>query len=190
MEKKYDFYKMNIRKGEYMRYAHLTHFFDEYDYNINRNISSIEGILKFPGYTYPLPTGREGTVLAIALENHQFISAKFLLDNKDELGIRLDQLSHEVGEKKWTNFPEELLLTLSYYNENLDKEYLEKLKDNNPSQYSFEKAKFDEQLAAIKALLQYAQQCVFENNDGATVKQDGNAVTGGKTSTCGGGRQL
>ena len=29
MEKKYDFYKMNIRKGEYMRYAHLTHFFDE-----------------------------------------------------------------------------------------------------------------------------------------------------------------
>ena len=82
MEKKYDFYKMNIRKGEYMRYAHLTHFFDEYDYNINRNISSIEGILKFAGYTYPLPTGREGTVLAIALENHQFISAKFLLDNK------------------------------------------------------------------------------------------------------------
>lgn len=181
MEKKYDFYKMNTRKGEYMRYAHLTHFFDEYDYNINRNISSIEGILKFPGYTYPLPTGREGTVLAIALENHQFTSAKFLLDNKDELGIRLDQLSHEVGEKKWTNFPEELLLTLSYYNENLDKEYLEKLKDNNPSQYSFEKAKFDEQSAAIKALLQYAQQCVSENNDGATVKQDGNAVTGGKT---------
>ena len=47
MEKKYDFYKMNIRKGEYMRYAHLTHFFDEYDYNINRNISSIEGIHLF-----------------------------------------------------------------------------------------------------------------------------------------------
>ena len=79
--------QMQMRKKAYRAYAELTEAFSEYDYDVDRKNAAekIKYCLALHDGGYPLPSGRWGTPLAVALENHQFSSAKYLLNNKDEL---------------------------------------------------------------------------------------------------------
>lgn len=50
----------------------------------------------------PLPSGRKGNVLAVALEMRNYFSAIYMIENAERLGISLDRVSMDVdGSNVW-----------------------------------------------------------------------------------------
>ncbi len=51
--------------------------------------------IQFYDKLYPLPSGSWGNILAVSLELNYYIAAKFILDNKDELGLDLNIVAYD-----------------------------------------------------------------------------------------------
>ena len=169
--------QMKMRKEAYRAYAELTEAFSEYDYNVDRKIAveKIKYCLALHDGGYPLPSGRWGTPLAVALENHQFSSAKYLLDNKDELNIDVNSVSSNLGGEDPIGFADELAFALSYYDLESEKRALESIGELNPSQYEANFRNFNEEQFAIGILKIYASE-YFANE---TLIKDDKVANGG-----------
>lgn len=50
----------------------------------------------------PLPSGRYGNSLAVALEMQEYKGALYMIQNADELGINLESVSSVYGENVWS----------------------------------------------------------------------------------------
>ena len=169
--------QMQMRKKAYRAYAELTEAFSEYDYDVDRKIAAekITYCLALHDGGYPLPSGRWGTPLAVALENHQFSSAKYLLNNKEELNIDVNSVSSNLGGEDPIGLADELAFALSYYDLESEIRALEFIGEFNPSQYEANFRKFNAEQFAIGILKIYASE--YSANE--TLIKDDKVANGG-----------
>ncbi len=75
-----------------------------------KKLSAIIQICKFSGM--PLPSGRWGGCLAVALEMHKYLGALFILENSEKFEIDLNSTSSEFGGKNCWNAKDTFELSL------------------------------------------------------------------------------
>lgn len=72
------------------------------DFSLNKDDKTIEQLkatMKFMNVGMPLPSGRWGNALAVALEMQLYQGALFMIKNAEDLEIDLDSVSSEYGGK-------------------------------------------------------------------------------------------
>lgn len=71
-----------------------------YDFSLDANaktIKNLKGLVKAIEGGMPLPSGRYGNAVAVALEMQQYKGADFIIQNAKELGVDLESVSSEYG---------------------------------------------------------------------------------------------
>ena len=64
-----------------------------------------------------LPSDNKGTLLALALEHHYYQAAKYMLENKQRLGITLNDIATNKDTNEQISFEDEFKFSTSYYDE-------------------------------------------------------------------------
>ncbi len=63
----------------------------------------LEDLKIYAPVSFPLPTGRYGSILAVALESHKFIIAELLYDNAKKIGLNLNKTISPIdGTEVWS----------------------------------------------------------------------------------------
>lgn len=64
-----------------------------------------------------LPSGKWGNALALALEIHKFITANYILENREKFNISIDYIAFELDKSgESIHFEDELDFAVSYFN--------------------------------------------------------------------------
>lgn len=95
-----DVIKLNLSRTAYNHFAVLYKVLNDFSYNKNVETGEQLSVLtKASKSGMPLPSGRWGNALAVALEMRFYQGALFMIENAEELEIDLDSVSSEYGGK-------------------------------------------------------------------------------------------
>ena len=99
--------KIHILEKQRRAYSHfsaLCNALNDFSQDENeKTTKNLKGIVKAFEGGMPLPSGRYGNSLAVALEMQQYQCADFMIKNAQELGIDLESVSSEYGGKNVWN---------------------------------------------------------------------------------------
>lgn len=103
----------NMNKLAFARFAMLYASLKEYE----DGKYEMTGDITFPynNCTFQLPSGRLGTVLAVALEMHLFQSALYMIENAKDLQLDLEKVSWSKDRKQILNAREVFEFASSYF---------------------------------------------------------------------------
>lgn len=94
---------LEISRDAYRNFSVLCHELNDYAYDGDEE--KLNTLLKVINVGMPLPSGRYGNSLAVALEMQLYVGALFIIKHADELGIDLKSISSERGGKDpWNAF--------------------------------------------------------------------------------------
>lgn len=97
------YYLMERNRSAYNNFWSLCVALNDFALNENpdttEQLKSIIEMSNIVNNGMPLPSGRYGTALAVALEMQLYKGALFMIKNANELGIDLDSVSSEYGGK-------------------------------------------------------------------------------------------
>ena len=141
----YKVLELEKRKNAYIKASSLVEFMRNYSNSLNEDERKKLEILAEVSNGLPLPSGRWGNAIALALELNDYTSALLLIQKSEELGLSTDKVVSEYGWKNTWNLKEEYLfsqLTISgepipkvffkdyeyeryrfFYNKNIDSNY-------------------------------------------------------------------
>ena len=158
MEKK-NFFDMKVRQSAFLRYASITAAFNDYEYNPDSDMAKKLVLAWCTVKTgFVLPSGRWGTALAVALENHQFNVALYIVEHKDELNIDLQMISSSFGYSDVAGFNDVLQFVLSYYETKERELAVSHLTEQFPEKGKKENERFSRELEAIRMLCEYSEK--------------------------------
>lgn len=84
-------------------FVSLNNIIDKYFFIKNNTFKNLKSLIKSISVPMPLPSGRWGSALAVALEMHEYKSAQFMIQNASTLGIDLTTISSEKdGKNVWS----------------------------------------------------------------------------------------
>ena len=107
--------QLKLRKHAFTMAAELVNVMDEYGYKMN-DISGLrlESLAGISG-GMPLPSGRWGNAIALALEINNYVAAEFLIENAEELNLDTNSVASELGGKNVWSLKEEYLYSQLTY---------------------------------------------------------------------------
>lgn len=95
---------MEIQRSAYKEFSILCNALGEFSINDDvKTRKNLIAIAKSIKVGMPLPSGRYGNALAVALEMQFYQGALFMIKNADELEINLESVSSEYGGKNVWN---------------------------------------------------------------------------------------
>ncbi len=111
-------------KTAFFHFAHLKVIFDKYDFEPSQeNEQQLINYLKIVNVGLPLPSGRWGSSLAVALEMQNYPSALLMTRKASDLNIDLERVSSELSGSEIMSAKECFELSLSYFDNELDEEF-------------------------------------------------------------------
>ena len=152
---KYSSIQMLERKNSYEKASILLNAMNDYSYgqNLKDNLRIIDVYCSDYMNDLLLPSGNVGTPLALALETHNFTTAKYIIDNQDRFDISLSEVALDEENQKVINLGEELDLALSYFNEGFERKNIEFHKRVfGEEAYNVQLARFENQVQAINSI--------------------------------------
>lgn len=115
---------MEIRQAAFSRFAHLKILLDEYDFDVTKeNEKKLINYLKTIHGGLPLPSGRWGSSLAVALEMHNYPSALLIIKNAADLNIDLEKVSSAEDGSNIMTSNECFEFSQSYFENEVDEEF-------------------------------------------------------------------
>lgn len=106
-------FSMDMRKDSFANFSMLYSALCEYSHE--QNEQKLRGILRFINVGMPLPSGRYGNALAVALEMQEYQGALLMIQNASELGIDLESISSELGGNERWGADKTFEFSLSYF---------------------------------------------------------------------------
>ncbi len=107
--------QMKIRKDAFIKSSLLVSNMNKYGIYRDPKYTGIIDFLLFIEEGLPLPTGRWGNAIALALEINNYIAAEYLIENAKRLKLNTDYVVSELGGRnKWTLKDEYLYSQLTY----------------------------------------------------------------------------
>lgn len=95
---------MTDMKAAFANFANVYSALSSYNSNpTDENAKILSMITANTTSGMPLPSGKWGTVLAVALEMNLYTSALFLIENSEVLGINLNSISSSFGGNNFLN---------------------------------------------------------------------------------------
>lgn len=112
-------YFMGKRKRDYENFNLLCDKLDRYGYEQSpeneRALYWVANALSQQGL--PLPSGRYGNVLAVALEMHMYVGALYFIQNAEQLEINLESVSNECDGADIWDAQQTLEFSKSYFDD-------------------------------------------------------------------------
>lgn len=91
-------------KAAFANFANVYSALSSYNNNpTNENAKILSIVAKTTTSGMPLPSGKWGTILAVALEMNLYTSALFLIENSEIFGINLNSISSSFGGNDFLN---------------------------------------------------------------------------------------
>lgn len=113
--------QLKLRQVSFVIASHLVTHMEGYGYDKNeKDKSSLElCTMLSKGLGLPLPSGRWGNAIALALELNEYIAAEYLIKNAKRLGLETSTVVSELGFKNPWTLKEEYLYSLLTFDEPL-----------------------------------------------------------------------
>ena len=94
---------LKIRKTAFMNATNLINYMNKYLYYMKEeDLRAIETFAEFSD-GLPLPSGRWGNAIALALEANNYLVAEYLIEHAEELKLQTNYIVSEYGYKNpWT----------------------------------------------------------------------------------------
>ena len=106
--------QMEQMRTMYSRFAVWNNTLTEYEYS--GDVEKLKAMLKVQvNNVFPLPSGRFGNVLAVALEMQHYKGALFIIQNAKDLGIDLHSVSSEYGGREVWNAKQTFEFSKEYF---------------------------------------------------------------------------
>lgn len=119
--------KQKQNKESFLMFAKITTSLEKYFYNQNQETQAeIKKLITQNNINLPLPSGRIGSPLAVALELNFYTCALFLIENADTLGIDINKISSDPNGRNIWNTEETLKMSLQYFNQTINENPFQK----------------------------------------------------------------
>lgn len=130
-------YYMEQSQRAFSSFAHLKVLFDKYEFDPNEEnekqlvtyLSVVNQRLPLPK-GLPLPSGRYGSSLAVALEMHNYPSALLIIQHATEWNIDLERVSSKLDGSDIMSVKECFDFSLSYFENELDEEFYQRFPEH------------------------------------------------------------
>lgn len=120
--------QLKLGKKAYMNACHLVSSMEKYSYSLLKNDENQLSAYAYISQGVPLPSGRWGNAIALALETNDYISANYLIEHAEELNLRTDSVVSEFGGKNPWGLKDEFLFSLLTH-ESLGDDLANEMKD-------------------------------------------------------------
>ena len=119
MKDKYFDVEKQVNKEAYNNFAMIVNALKSYSFDKTEKGEEIltASIAFIRDCKMPLPSGRWGNSLAVALEMQQYTGALFILHNAEQLDIDVNAISSEFGDVEPCGAEEVFKMSLSYFND-------------------------------------------------------------------------
>jgi len=102
----YTVIQLEKHRTAYSHFAILYNALNDFSYNQDTETTNqLSAITQLSQVGMPLPSGRYGNALAVALEMQFYQGALFMIKNAEELGINLASVSSEYGGRNVWDLP-------------------------------------------------------------------------------------
>ena len=107
--------QLKLRKNAFLDSCHLVKAMEDYSRNPSEQSEKVLSLYAQISKGIPLPSGRWGNAIALALEINDYISAEYLIDHAKELELETNTVVSELGGKNaWPMKDEYLFSQLTY----------------------------------------------------------------------------
>lgn len=111
----YTIIQLRIKKQAYISAANLVNAMQEYSDNYDEKTKKILETHALFSDGMPLPSGRWGNAIALALEINDYVSALHLIENASKLELETDTIVSELGFNNPWGIKDEFLFSESTY---------------------------------------------------------------------------
>jgi len=166
--------QLRMQRDAFRRAAILTYSIIEYSHNPSEINASALLCLSNITKSIPLPSGRWGNVLALALELNEYIAAKLLFEERKQLELNTDLMVTDAnGHNAWNLYDEYLFSQLTYNKKDISIDgHIHFIKDD----YYEKNAKANEELAHLLHITDKDIDLV-KNNGGVSVTKQKRKVS-------------
>lgn len=120
--------QLKLNKDAYMKVCHLVSSMEKYSYWLHEDDEKELRVYARLSQGMPLPSGRWGNAIALALETNDYISANYLIEHAEELDLETDSVVSEIGRKNPRELKDEFLFSLLTF-ESLDEDKISDMKN-------------------------------------------------------------
>ena len=90
----------NTMKRKYLEAVYLTRALEKYEYHLSEGSAILKALIAaYNDNTLPLPSGRVGNAIALALELNDYYAAKKILLNAREYQLNTKEISFDIDGK-------------------------------------------------------------------------------------------
>lgn len=144
--------QLELSKRAYMKAVNLVKAMERYSTSISDKDKDLLGSLASLSEGMPLPSGRWGNAIALALEINDYVSAEYLIKNAEEFNLEINRVVSELGGKNPWGLKDEFLFSLLTYN-SLNADLINEMKKIYSEEEIQESIEYDNrQLEAIQKL--------------------------------------
>ena len=104
--------QLKLSKKSYMDACRLVSVMEKYSYSLLESDEEQLRLYASISQGMPLPSGRWGNAIALALETNNYISANYLVEHSKELNLETDKVVSEFGGKNSWGLKDEFLFSL------------------------------------------------------------------------------
>lgn len=123
--------QLKIRRRAFLNATNLVTYMNKYSYDMDEKYrKALDLFIEF-SEGLPLPSGRWGNAIALALEINNYVAAEYLIENADRLKLKTDFVVSELGFLNPWSLKEEYLFSLLTY----DEEILSKMDQDSDEEY-------------------------------------------------------
>lgn len=111
--------QLKIRRNAFLNATNLVTYMNKYSYDMDEKHRKALDLFTEFSEGLPLPSGRWGNAIALALEINNYVAAEYLIENADRLKLKTDFVVSELGFENPWSLKEEYLFSLLTYDEEI-----------------------------------------------------------------------
>lgn len=146
--------QLRLKQRAFNMASALTQAMKAYEItNSEDNLKQVTVLAQFAN-GMPLPSGRWGNAIALALETGNYLSAEQLIEQSNNLNLETSRVVSELGGNNPWPLEDEFLFSLLIFDEQEQKKHLFELNKENMPDSQSEKDRISKTLSAIERIKQ------------------------------------
>lgn len=112
--------QLKIRKSAFIDSVDLVSHMNKYAYSMDEKERNLVDFLAKYSEGLPLPSGRRGNAIALALEVNNYVAAEYLIENAERLNLDTNTVVSELGGANRWSLKDEYLYSQLTFDDSVD----------------------------------------------------------------------